>query len=609
MGKLVLALVVIVVGAIGGLLVWNHIQGRRPQPGTLLDEARLAGRDAASLPGADEDYYHDMDYGITKNPGALRAALDPYVPGITPDVAVKAAVRGRNNWIVWTAGNDRLWDVLSRSSAGNLDLLKTLSNHPSLKANRDNRWKELGLVNEPCFRKATGPREDRWGLWLDERVEGPGCPPDPFENEQKYPGVKIGARGTGKLAVGSYYGYATGIVGLRLFPNPDFDEKAQKAWDTARNGTETATTRTRAYYNRADLVRPFRVGMSCGFCHVGPNPTNPPADPEKPEWANLNRNPARNTSGSIASSSIDKNAARRTSLPALPHVPPGHARHVARLERQHQQPAHHERDLLARRAARSSQAVRQGNAGRRLVEQQAVQRLPGNRRARGSTAARHGAVAARAQGRRRLGGSARRAEPRLPQHRHGERRVDAPFHAAHRPDAEARSGDAGPDRGRREESRSGRRTRRRRPPWPRSFWPARRPDYLKDAPGGVASLTASAQMRTVAKTCSRSAAPGAIQQDPEHARIGVGGNCRRRQRAAVSRLLERVLGAHQDHGIQGGHEADRQGPDFLKDNFLSSERRVPVTLLQTNACSPLATNALQDNIWDNFSSRTYKDLP
>jgi hypothetical protein len=34
-----------------------------------------------------------------------------------------------------------------------------------------------------------------------------------------------------------------------------------------------------------------------------------------------------------------------------------------------------------------------------------------------------------------------------------------------------------------------------------------------------------------------------------------------------------------------------------------------VTLLQTNACSPLATNAIAGNIWDNFSSQTYKDLP
>ena len=32
-------------------------------------------------------------------------------------------------------------------------------------------------------------------------------------------------------------------------------------------------------------------------------------------------------------------------------------------------------------------------------------------------------------------------------------------------------------------------------------------------------------------------------------------------------------------------------------------------MLQTNACSPLATNAIDGNIWDNFSSQTYKDLP
>jgi hypothetical protein len=49
--------------------------------------------------------------------------------------------------------------------------------------------------------------------------------------------------------------------------------------------------------------------------------------------------------------------------------------------------------------------------------------------------------------------------------------------------------------------------------------------------------------------------------------------------------------------------------DFLDDNYLSAEFRVPVTLLHTNACSPLATNALGGNIWDNFSSQSYKDLP
>jgi hypothetical protein len=50
-------------------------------------------------------------------------------------------------------------------------------------------------------------------------------------------------------------------------------------------------------------------------------------------------------------------------------------------------------------------------------------------------------------------------------------------------------------------------------------------------------------------------------------------------------------------------------PDFAQGNYFSTELRVPVTLLETNACSPLATNALAGNIWDNFSSQSYKELP
>jgi hypothetical protein len=49
--------------------------------------------------------------------------------------------------------------------------------------------------------------------------------------------------------------------------------------------------------------------------------------------------------------------------------------------------------------------------------------------------------------------------------------------------------------------------------------------------------------------------------------------------------------------------------DFLDNNYLSNDMRIPVTLLQTNACAPLATNAIAGNIWDNFSSASYKELP
>ena len=139
-------------------------------PGEVEDEARAAKRMAASFPAADEDYFADMDGGVK----------------LTPE-----EIKGRNTWIVWTGGNDKFWDELSHISYGTLDFLKTLSSHPGLKFSRDNRWYYLGLVNEPCFEKATGPDPDRFGLWLDKRISSPDCPPDPFENETKYPGVKI----------------------------------------------------------------------------------------------------------------------------------------------------------------------------------------------------------------------------------------------------------------------------------------------------------------------------------------------------------------------------------------------------------------------------------
>jgi hypothetical protein len=50
-------------------------------------------------------------------------------------------------------------------------------------------------------------------------------------------------------------------------------------------------------------------------------------------------------------------------------------------------------------------------------------------------------------------------------------------------------------------------------------------------------------------------------------------------------------------------------PDFLDGNFLSSEERVPITEVRTNATRAVATNAMAGQVWDNFSSETYKTLP
>ena len=52
----------------------------------------------------------------------------------------QAEVEGRNMWMVWTGGNDRLWDRLTVDSIGSFDLLKTISSHPRLGYGRHNRW-------------------------------------------------------------------------------------------------------------------------------------------------------------------------------------------------------------------------------------------------------------------------------------------------------------------------------------------------------------------------------------------------------------------------------------------------------------------------------------
>ena len=200
--------------------------------GHVLDEARQAGRDAASLPMASEDYFHDMDGGVA----------------LSPD-----EIKGRNMWVVWTGGNDRFWDGMTASTFGAFDLLKIVAYDPAKSVNRNRRWNYLGLMNEPCFDPPTQADPKRFGLMLDERRAD--CRPDPFENETKYPGIAIGARGK-TVPVGSLYGYASGIVGLRLFPNPAFDAAAAARWDPAQ------------IFQRSQLLQRSEAGAPLSRRHV-----------------------------------------------------------------------------------------------------------------------------------------------------------------------------------------------------------------------------------------------------------------------------------------------------------------------------------------------------
>jgi hypothetical protein len=544
-----------------------------PRPGHVLDEARLAGRDAASFPAADEDYFRDMDGGVT----------------LTTD-----EVKGRNMWLVWTGGNDRFWDVIPSATFGALDLLKTISSKPGLPATRDNRWNYLGVVNEPCFDKATGPDPERFGLWLDKRRAG--CPPDPFENETKYPGVKLGARGK-NLPVGSYYGYGTGIVGLRLFPNPNFDEEAAKKWDPIRFYDDPA------YYQDKNLIRPYRVGMSCAFCHVGPIPTKPPTNPENPQWGNLsssvgaqyfwidrifvwNADPKNFVFQLLRTS---RPGALDTSLVSTDNINnPRTMNAIYNLPERMELALRWGKETLSGGGLDNKQFndyVKQGPLTRFFQAPDKVW----TPRVLKDGADSVGALGALNRVYLNIGLF---SEEWL---LHFNALVGGkPISPIEISVADKNSAYWGA-------------TEAQSPNMALFFLKAGRPDHLKDAPGGDAYLTKDQSVLTRGKTvfaerCARCHSSKGPTPASGLAPAGCAG-------AGYLECWQRYWDWTKTDEFKQKMRSIVLADDFLENNYLSTDLRVPVTLLQTNACSPLATNALADNIWDNFSSQSYKDLP
>ena len=140
------------------------------------------------------------------------------------------------------------------------------------------------------------------------------------------------------------------------------------------------------------------------------------------------------------------------------------------------------------------------------------------------------------------------------------------------------------------------------PDMARFFLASTDPHHLKDAPGGGAVPDRTARRRcSAARKCSPSAARAATRA-----------SCRTCPPASTSRTRTDRTTSRSGTSTGTGPRPTRSRrrcarscmrDDFLEGNFLSTELRVPVTLLGINACSPLATNAIRGNIWDNFSSR------
>jgi hypothetical protein len=413
--------------------------------------------------------------------------------------------------------------------------------------------------------------------------------------------VRVGSRGTTiagqTFEVGSFYGFATGIVGFRLFPNPEFDEAAARRWDPERYYTDEA------YYNDRTLVRPYRVGMSCGLCHVGPNPIRPPADPNNPEWANLSSNVGAqyfwtdrifyeaadyNSFGfqlfhSSRPGSLDTSFVSTDNInnPRTMNAVYGLLPRLLNAQRWG-------KEALAGGGLNNKQFndyVKDGPlAG--LFTPPATVLTP---RVLKDGADSVGAMGALNRVYLNIGTFSEEwlrhfnpligGKPITPIEISVARENSA-YYAA----TEAQTFDTA-----------------------RFFLRTTDPHKLADAPGGDAYLTKDARVLNrgkvvFAENCARCHSSKA----PEMATALIPEGC---VGPDYLSCWNKYWEATETPQFKAEMTEIVTAPDFLDDNYLSTELRVPVTLLETNACSPLATNALAGNIWDNFSSQSYKDLP
>lgn len=190
----------------------------------------------------------------------------PGMNGITLDKPdQKEALRGRIVWNLWVGDSGEMWDWLAQNGFGTADLLKTIDSRL-----RPTRFQQIGIINQPGFMQATKP--DQYGLFID------------------VPNLNDPAGRIDEQIDDSTYGRSSGVVGLRISDNPRFDAAAKAEWmkHVGPDGVNHDFYENPDYYNNRKLVRPYVVGMACAVCHVSFDPVRPPADVNNPKWENLN---------------------------------------------------------------------------------------------------------------------------------------------------------------------------------------------------------------------------------------------------------------------------------------------------------------------------------
>jgi hypothetical protein len=475
-----------------------------------VDEAKAAGKSTADFPQITADIFKPMDGGIDLSP---------------------EEIMGRNTWNLWSGGNQHFWNQAAQDSFGLMDLLKMLDNR---KYPRGERFKILGAVNEPGFRAASKP--DEYGLWLDEQTE-----PEPAGIDEKV------------------YGKPSGVLGYRLFPNPGFNEEARKKWDGKRFYED------RAYYNDNKLIRPYRVGVACGACHIAPNPSNPPADPENPRWENLASAIGNQyiNEGKVFACNVEKGGFFYEMLAAQPRG----TSDTSRIATDHinNPNAINAIFLLAERERIAKIATPEKMAGGTLALPGEKEEMPVPHILKDGA----DSIGVRGATIRVYVNIGMFSEYWLTRHnRLIGLKPQQPFEIPYA----------------RKHSVFWRATEERLDNIA-AFFRRLKPFHLADASGGQAYITVDSAMmmrgkEVFAESC---AACHSSKQPPPNIdpRSGEG---------------------------KAWFRAEVMKPEFLENNFLSNDKRYPLTKIETNSARAFATNAKAHHIWDNFSSQTYKEL-
>lgn len=459
--------------------------------------------------------------------------FDPF-PGMDfqgRDVKLSADdIKGRVVWNLWSGDNASFWDWLANHGYGTADLLKVVASP------RDQRFQTYGIFNQPGFKRPAQP--DEYGLYID------------VPREAKYDLDS-------KLDTPTY-GRSSGIMGLRLFPNPKFDAAAKAKWKP------DLYFRDRVYYTDPKLVRPYVVGMACSFCHVGADPSHPPADPNEPEYGNLSDYVGQHylKVGEVFGHELEENnfiwqllhsnpaGTLDTSFIATDYLNnPGTMNGVF--------------NIVGRLQVAVPEHITGGAL--HLLDVHDPQLTP---RVLKEGADSVGFNAALSRVYLNIGEYweewLRHFNPLVGIKKQSPIRVqDAQKHSPHWNWSERHS-----------------------PALAQYFIDVAKPLKLADAPGGRKYLTQDEKVlnrgkRVFAQNCARC---HSSKQPPP------------------------PIHPNSPEG-KAWFEQEVMKPDFLDDNFLGAEIRVPVSEVKTNATRAVASNAIRDHVWDNFSSETYKTLP